>query len=179
MELYFYLTMHYKYSTRHRWNSFVVIYDKKMWSIAFLTLMILGSISSLPSSDLSQGRNVAFQFRDMITKVTGRSAFDYLGYGCHCGLGGKGKPVDKVDECCMLHDQCYGNTSTYLQFWNLCSPHLVNYAWSFDEGAVTCTGNTDACGYKTCICDKLVAECFARNTYNIEYKGYSQDLCIN
>ena len=149
----------------------------RMFSILFITLVIIGSISSVPTDPLPQSRNAAFEFRAMISKVTGRSAFDYLGYGCHCGLGGKGKPVDALDQCCQIHDQCYADTSTYLQFWNLCSPHLVTYAWSYDDNVVSCTGNNNTCGYKTCICDKIVAECFARNTYNYQYKGHSQGLC--
>ena len=141
-------------------------------------VLIIGSISSLPTDELSQSRNAAFEFREMITKVTGRSAFDYLGYGCHCGLGGKGKPIDELDTCCQVHDQCYANTSTYLQFWNLCSPHLVGYSWNYNSGVVACSGNKDTCGYKTCMCDKIVAECFARSEYNLQHKGYSQRLCV-
>ncbi|CAF0737535.1 unnamed protein product [Rotaria sordida] len=143
--------------------------------IAFI--LIIGSISSVPTDELSQGRNAAFEFREMITQVTGRSAMDFLGYGCHCGLGGKGQPVDAVDRCCQVHDQCYADTSTYLQFWNLCSPHLVGYSWNFNKNVITCTGNHDTCGYKTCMCDKIVAECFARNKYNDQYRGHSQRSC--
>jgi secretory phospholipase A2 len=142
-----------------------------------LISLFIASISSVPTDDFSESRNVAFQFRDMISKVTGRSAFDYLGYGCHCGLGGKGKPIDALDTCCQIHDQCYANTSTYLQFWNLCSPHLVGYSWNYDNNLLTCTDQQNTCGYKTCMCDKHVAECFARSNYNNQYKGYSQSLC--
>lgn len=145
-----------------------------------LLLLLIGSIWTLPSSDeLNQNRNVVSQFRTMINKVTGRSAFDYLGYGCYCGLGGKGIPVDELDECCFLHDQCYDKISTYLQFWNLCSPHLVNYSWDFYQNVVTCKENPETCAYKMCICDKIAAECFARQRYNFAYQGYSQSLCID
>lgn len=34
----------------------------------------------------------------MIECATGRSAWDFLGYGCWCGLGGRGTPVDGVDR---------------------------------------------------------------------------------
>jgi secretory phospholipase A2 len=155
----------------------LLLFSTEMFYRLIVITLIIGGISSIPTNQISQSRNAVIEFREMVTKVTGRSAFDFLGYGCHCGLGGKGKPVDKLDTCCQIHDQCYANTSTYLQFWNLCSPHLVGYSWTFDNGTVTCTGNKDTCGYKTCMCDKIVAECFAQNTYNNQFKGYSQGLC--
>ena len=37
-------------------------------------------------------------FGFMIDCATGRSALDYIGYGCWCGFGGKGSPVDNVDR---------------------------------------------------------------------------------
>ncbi|CAH3176883.1 unnamed protein product, partial [Porites lobata] len=45
-----------------------------------------------------QKRNVVFQFRKMISCATGRSFWAYLPYGCYCGLGGSGIPVDDTDS---------------------------------------------------------------------------------
>ena len=39
-----------------------------------------------------------FQFRKMISCATGRSFWAYLPYGCYCGLGGSGIPVDDTDR---------------------------------------------------------------------------------
>ena len=47
---------------------------------------------------MSNKREVFIGFRSMIECATGRSAFDFLGYGCWCGLGGKGTPVDALDR---------------------------------------------------------------------------------
>ena len=46
----------------------------------------------------SNKRGVFMEFRKMIKCATGRSAFDFLGYGCWCGLGGEGFPVDNLDR---------------------------------------------------------------------------------
>ena len=34
----------------------------------------------------------------MVANVTKRNPLDFNGYGCWCGIGGKGKPVDDLDR---------------------------------------------------------------------------------
>ena len=34
----------------------------------------------------------------MVANVTERNPLDFNGYGCWCGIGGKGKPVDDLDR---------------------------------------------------------------------------------
>ena len=37
-------------------------------------------------------------FAQMVNRVTGRNPIDFNGYGCWCGIGGEGKPVDDLDR---------------------------------------------------------------------------------
>ena len=46
-----------------------------------------------------RSRRGLLDFGNMVRCTTGRSPFDYVDYGCHCGLGGKGKTaLDAVDR---------------------------------------------------------------------------------
>jgi len=51
---------------------------------------------------LSAGRPLSkrntLQFGDMILCKVGRNPLDYNGYGCWCGYGGQGTPVDEIDK---------------------------------------------------------------------------------
>ncbi|KHJ96455.1 hypothetical protein OESDEN_03583 [Oesophagostomum dentatum] len=36
----------------------------------------------------------------------------YNNYGCFCGYGGGGTPIDGIDRCCEVHDRCYNEAKT-------------------------------------------------------------------
>lgn len=48
------------------------------------------------SADASKRDVVSFGL--MVYRATRRNPIDYVGYGCYCGPGGKGRPVDKLDR---------------------------------------------------------------------------------
>ncbi|CAJ0604873.1 unnamed protein product [Cylicocyclus nassatus] len=52
----------------------------------------------------------------------------YNHYGCWCGPGGSGKPIDGIDTCCMHHDLCYDEAVKS----GVCSKigsYLRHYGW--------------------------------------------------
>ncbi|XP_061335426.1 phospholipase A2, membrane associated-like isoform X1 [Pezoporus flaviventris] len=74
------------------------------------------------------------ELEQMIRAATGRSALlSYSWYGCFCGIGGRGTPVDSTDQCCHAHDCCYKKLSS-----SRCSPKLVTYKYSIQGSKITC-----------------------------------------
>nr|XP_020636900.1 uncharacterized protein LOC110072694 [Pogona vitticeps] len=112
------------------------------------------------------------EFGDMILKLTGKTSFPYYtGYGCYCGLGGKGKPRDATDRCCFAHDCCYEKLKD-------CHTTTERYDYTIEGGNITC-GNGSHCETQLCECDKTAAVCFRDNldSYNNKYIFYLDVYC--
>ena len=116
-------------------------------------------------------------FNNMIRETTGRNPLDFNGYGCYCGLGGHGEPVDVLDRCCQWHDQCY----LRLQQRKVCGRWGI-YLSSYKtvktlESSLTCKNANTRCGKEVCECDRTAALCFAKSPFNASYKKYNKKLC--
>lgn len=137
-----------------------------MKSICYIILVIFifNSISATPFS-----RNL-LQFKTMVEYLTGRNAFDFDGYGNYCGMGGKGDPVDAIDNCCKNHDQCYRDTSNFF-----CYTYFSTYDFKAEDNSITCLATNTDCQSGVCKCDKIAAECFKQNlnSYNSNNKNPS------
>ncbi|KAJ6224205.1 hypothetical protein RDWZM_002750 [Blomia tropicalis] len=96
----------------------------------------------------------------MIRCITGCNPFSYKDYGCYCGFQGDGYPVDGIDRCCYMHDNCYEQTD--------CHPALVyfkSYKWScMGYGRAKCSyrSSSSMCGFQLCECDRKFAKCLSR-----------------
>uniref|UniRef100_A0A8C7E3F2 phospholipase A2 n=1 Tax=Naja naja TaxID=35670 RepID=A0A8C7E3F2_NAJNA len=121
---------------------------------------------------LSPAGGSLIEFGRMIKEETGKTAFPfYTTYGCYCGLGGKGRPRDATDSCCLMHDCCYENLTD-------CHTKTEPYQYSRSNGVILCEGGT-WCKKQICECDKAAAICLRESldTYNKEYQFYMDFNC--
>ncbi|KAJ8039048.1 Phospholipase A2, major isoenzyme [Holothuria leucospilota] len=144
-----------------------------------ILFLLVGSASF--TSSLRARRSV-IQFGQMIECVTPLSALtDYNGYGCWCGYGGTGTPLDGTDRCCKTHDECYNalKDSGTCSSWN----QIYSESYSFScyncdtpSFAISC-GSGTSCAVGLCQCDKTAAECFSGETFNSAYRNYNKNNC--
>ncbi|CAF3629305.1 unnamed protein product [Adineta steineri] len=138
-----------------------------MFALAFLLVISLFQINATPAPGAdSQGRNL-IQFGNMISAALGTSALSYNGYGCWCGMGGKGNPVDGTDACCKAHDLCYDDIIDNRTSFLACSPYLAYYGWDLNPTTSLpyCKDTPGSCAHRVCECDRIVTECYRKNTH--------------
>ncbi|XP_013393814.1 acidic phospholipase A2 PLA-1-like [Lingula anatina] len=147
--------------------------DRKM-KIAFtVVFIVMYAVTACmceneKSSVHSRKKRNAVQLGWMIFSRTRRSALAYNGYGCRCGLGGRGTPKDGVDSCCLVHDRCYGRLTRS----GCPNPVLNTYRYTLRGGIVCNSRRNDVCEQIGCECDRALAYCFARNIYNVRYRNW-------
>jgi len=125
-----------------------------------------------------------FQLAGMISCVSGCDPLAYKGYGCYCGYGGAGIPINGIDRCCMEHDLCYTHSEcsqlkqyVYPYTWDCVAPgyavcgmtSLASMSslgtFSIDDNHLTISvgggGGHDRCASQLCECDLNLAICLS------------------
>ncbi|XP_062310892.1 phospholipase A2-like [Osmerus eperlanus] len=124
-----------------------------------------------------------WQFRKMIlcAKPDSWPLWDYADYGCYCGKGGSGTPVDDLDRCCEVHDQCFSDAMQHDKCWPILdNPYTEIYSYTCDKPSktITCPENkNNACELFICECDRKAAMCFAQHQWNPEHSQLPSDRC--
>ena len=151
-------------------------------------VLVLAAVNGLGGKtvDLMKYQKRGLYFGHMISCETGRSFFDYLNYGCFCGLGGAGTPVDDLDTCCFKHDKCYDDLHTKKICHLKTSVYLITYKYS---GCSTCSKPSEyswwdsfglessECRHALCECDAVAARCFRKAGFNDRFNNYDQAKC--
>ncbi|XP_074552749.1 phospholipase A2-like [Halichoeres trimaculatus] len=113
-----------------------------------------------------------FELAETIECSTGKSALPYTVYGCYCGQGGQGKPLDDTDWCCFRHDCCYGEAERLG-----CKTKTDSYHWLCKDHTPECEDLEDQCKKLICECDRDIAECLKKAEYHITYALYPNVFC--
>ncbi|XP_068744280.1 acidic phospholipase A2 Cc1-PLA2-like [Montipora capricornis] len=119
------------------------------------------------------------QFGNMIACSTNQSMWDYSDYGCWCGYGGSGKPVDATDRCCYEHDLCYKSLDFCQGWW---FTFFTNYRYTEcrqcePEFTYSADDEQKKCKTALCECDSQAAKCFGEAYFNKSYAIYDTSKC--
>ncbi|XP_076345200.1 phospholipase A2 Scol/Pla-like isoform X2 [Tachypleus tridentatus] len=109
----------------------------------------------------------------VVKTISGLNPLMLIFYGNWCGLGGAGKPVDSIDECCMRHDLCYdrANDKSCKNYHNK-GPYVLKYDWNItSSGKPKCGKTSNSCVDKVCTCDVQLAMCLNehKKSYDATY----------
>ncbi|XP_078000577.1 basic phospholipase A2 DE-1-like [Glandiceps talaboti] len=136
-----------------------------------------GSIHSVLNS---RNKRSFTQLGDMIKCTTGRNPMNYNNYGCYCGIGGHGIPLDDTDRCCQAHDNCYWDAMddagcTYFEIFVIYKHSCTSCAplSEYDHN-----DKHKDCKMALCQCDAVLAHCLDGTTYNEAYQEYPRWNCL-
>ena len=121
------------------------------------------------------------QMINQLKCASGRSRYEFYdlsNYGCWCGVGGSGKPLDRIDRCCWAHDKCFEQART--QDFK-CNPKKVLYSWTCEDKNGICenevfdhSSDKVKCAKTACDCDKVFSKCVSEGRMNRRFYKISK-----
>nr|AAZ22649.1 scutoxin precursor [Notechis scutatus] len=133
------------------------MYPAHLLVLLAVCVSLLGA-ASIPPQPLNL---VQFSYLIQCANHGRRPTWHYMDYGCYCGAGGSGTPVDELDRCCKIHDDCYDEAGK-----KGCFPKMSAYDYYCGENGPYCRNIEKKCLRFVCDCDVEAAFCFAKAPYN-------------
>ncbi|KAH9490425.1 hypothetical protein Btru_034847 [Bulinus truncatus] len=146
----------------------------QLWTSCFLASLTLTYSSVTEESQIlyTQRRDI-MDLCNVVTTYTRWNCLNLLGYGCYCGLGGKGKPLDGIDRCCQVHDGCYEEKGVG------CNTYFVDNKFECRDNRCECKDSpTSGCAYDICRCDVQFGECLISEVFNQSNANHNKKLCF-
>ncbi|XP_053528116.1 group 10 secretory phospholipase A2 [Artibeus jamaicensis] len=141
--------------------------------LPLLLLLVPGLLPRAASLKSHVHRRGLIELAETINCVGSRTPLAYVSYGCYCGLGGRGQPLDAIDWCCHHHDCCYYRARQEAG----CQAKLEPYLWKCVDQRIECEPTEDKCQELLCKCDQEIAYCLAQTEYNFKYLFFPRFLC--
>ncbi|CCD65525.1 Phospholipase A2 [Caenorhabditis elegans] len=125
--------------------------------------MLLVLLLALPAI-VSSSCNILYQLDDMSYCRIGQPFDAYRYYGCSCSGISPNKPIDGIDRCCQVHNDCYNELLLTKKCQNSNSPYFCLYKWECVYQQPACN-NESKCTQSVCQCDEQFINCLAKYPY--------------
>ncbi|TKR61874.1 hypothetical protein L596_028927 [Steinernema carpocapsae] len=142
-----------------------------------LALFLIFATSCMATPFKTQ-KLAVYNMEGMAQCALGHNVFELADYGCWCGPGGSGTPIDGVDNCCMHHDKCYDAAVDDGDCRNVMEEYLDPDDWSCSNHTIVCKETTDKCKAALCNCDRNVVMCWSKFPKVTSHKGCTKSKRI-